>query len=238
MSGLFIHPVIETPSSASRSKISFVVSGKNLKSVDPAWSVPRIAPARHAVKKSSFVTHLPPLISVRLHPCHPDFPSICGNIPISTHGFVVCSVDSTNTKPGSPNSFTFFMIRPNCSSVVVSRTITAELFERPRCGLSTNQLPVFALIISSSSGENKQIVAERRTPPERTASASCIQISYTLIGRRATGSFESPITAYSKCSILSRARRNPSGPGALNPPEIFAPFGRIFDRSKYTRRPA
>ena len=177
ISGLFIHPVIDTPSKASRSKISLVVSGKNLKSVYPAWSVPKIAPARHARKKSSLVTHLPPLISVRLHPCQPDLPSSCGNIPISTHGLVVCSVDSTNTKPGSPNSFTFVMILPNCSGVVLSRTITAELFDRPRCGLLTNQLPVLADIISSSLGENRQIVAERRTPPDSTASAVCIQIS-------------------------------------------------------------
>ena len=49
ISGLFIHPVIDTPRSASRSKIAFVVSGKYVKSVYPACSVPRIAPASHAL---------------------------------------------------------------------------------------------------------------------------------------------------------------------------------------------
>ena len=112
-------------------------------------------------------------------------------MPISTQGLVVCSVDSTKTNPGSPNCLTDSMILPNCSGEVLSLTITAELLERPRCGLSTNQLPVLAVIISSSSGENKQIVADRRTPPDNTASAACIAISYTLIGLMVTDSFES-----------------------------------------------
>ena len=46
--GLFIHPVIETPSRASRSKIFLEVSERNLKSVYPAWSVPRIDAALQA----------------------------------------------------------------------------------------------------------------------------------------------------------------------------------------------
>ena len=46
--GLFIHPVMETPNSASRSNIFFDVSEMNLKSVYPACIVPRIAAARHA----------------------------------------------------------------------------------------------------------------------------------------------------------------------------------------------
>ena len=105
--------------------------------------------------------------------------------------------------------------------------MTAELLERPRCGLSINQLPVFAFIISSSSGEKRQIVAERRTPPDKTASAACMQISYTVMGRRETGSFASITIPCSMCSILSKDLRKPSGPGALNPPEILAPFGLI-----------
>ena len=35
-----------------------------------------------------------------------------------------------------------------------------------------------------------------------------------------------------------QGRRKPSGPGALNPPEIFAPFGLICVRSKKTLRPS
>ena len=71
------------------------------------------------------------------------------------------------------------MILANVSGVASSRTITAELFDLPLCALSMNQLPVFAVIISSSSGEKRQIVADLRTPPDKTASAACIQISYT-----------------------------------------------------------
>ena len=37
---------------------------------------------------------------------------------------------------------------------------------------------------------------------------------------------------------MSSERRSPSGPGALNPPEILAPFGRICVRSKNTLRPS
>ena len=48
ISGLFIHPVIETPSNASRSKIFLDTGLRNLKSVYPACNVPRMAPARHA----------------------------------------------------------------------------------------------------------------------------------------------------------------------------------------------
>ena len=45
----------------------------------------------------------------------------------------------------------------------------------------------------------------------------------------------SPVSIY---SILSSERRSGSGPGALNPPEILAPFGRTCERSKATLRPA
>ena len=83
-----------------------------------------------------------------------------------------------------------------------------------------NQLPVFAFIISSSSGENKQIVADLLTPPDNTASAACIIISYAVIGFNANGSLESNTIPCNKCSILSKDLRKPLGPGALNPPEI------------------
>ena len=128
------------------------------------------------------------------------------------------------------------IISLNCVRVISSRTITAELLERPRCGLSTNQLPVFAVIISSSSAEKRQIVADRRTPPAKTASAACIAISYTSIARRRFSPFR--IRDWIRCSILSNAFRKGSGPGALNPPLIIAPLGRTCCRSKYTLRPA
>ena len=99
-----------------------------------------------------------------------------------------------------------------------------------------NQLPVLALVISSSSAENRQIVAERRTPPASTASAACIAISYTSIGRRRSA--PAKIRDCTRCSILSSALRSGSGPGALKPPEIIEPFGRICVKSKYTRRPS
>ena len=178
-SGLFIQPVIDAPISASLSKIFLLVSPRNLKSVYPAWSVPSIEAALQALKNSSFDVHLPPFISVKLQPCQPDFPLICGNIPISTHGLVVCSFEFTNTKPGSPNSLTLCISLLNSSGEDSSLTITAELFDLPLCGLSINQLPVFAFIISSSSGEKRQIVADLRTPPLNTASAVYMTISYT-----------------------------------------------------------
>ena len=49
MSGLFIHPVIDTPNNASLSNISFDIGCINLKSVYPACKVPSIAAALHAL---------------------------------------------------------------------------------------------------------------------------------------------------------------------------------------------
>ena len=57
------------------------------------------------------------------------------------------------------------------------RETTAELFDAERCGCFSNQLPVLADIISSSSGEKRQIVAERRMPPLSTARAVNMQMS-------------------------------------------------------------
>ena len=181
---------------------------------------------------------MPPFISVKLQPCQPDLPLIWGNIPISTQGLVVCSRDWTKTNPGSPNCFTDSIILWNCSSLASSRTITAELLDLPLWGLSTNQLPVLAFIISSSSAENKHIVADLRTPPDNTASAACIAISYTCIGFTGWGSFESSTIPWRRYSILSSDLLNPSGPGALKPPDILAPFGLICVRSKNTLRPS
>ncbi|OQC26733.1 MAG: hypothetical protein BWX70_02313 [Verrucomicrobia bacterium ADurb.Bin070] len=84
---------------------------------------------------------------------------------------------SVQTKPGSPNSLTDFMSLVNCSRGVWLRSSTAELLERARCGFSVNQLPVLAVAIPSSSGEKRQIVALRRTPPESTASEACMRMS-------------------------------------------------------------
>ena len=69
-------------------------------------------------------------------------------------------------------------MRPaNCSRVVAPRNSMAELLERARCGFSMNQFPVFAVAISSSSGEKRQMQALRRTPPESTASEACMRMS-------------------------------------------------------------
>ena len=61
--------------------------------------------------------------------------------------------------------------------VVWLRSRMAELFDRARCGFSVNQLPVLAVAMRSSSGEKRQIVALRRTPPESTASEACMRMS-------------------------------------------------------------
>src|SRR4051812_49624637 len=98
-------------------------------------------------------------------------------MPISTQGLTTSSVESDQTNPGSPNSLTDSINFAKSSAVVLSRNNRAELLERPLCGLLIYQSPVFALTISVSLGENKQIVADRRTPPDITASAACIIIS-------------------------------------------------------------
>ena len=113
---------------------------------------------------------------------------------------------------------------------VVSLSNNAELFDRPLCGFSMNQFPVFAFAISSSSGENKQIVADRLTPPDKTASETCITISYATIGLNLV--LPSANSALIKVSILISANCNASGPGALNPPEINEPLGLIFSKLK------
>src|SRR5262252_3605085 len=131
-----------------------------------------MAAALAARAKSSLHLIFRPLISHRLHICQPVSPvSQCtGHMPISTQGFTTNSVLSLHTKPGSPNSLTLSMSLRNCLRVVFSRNNNAELFERARWGFSANQLPVLAVAISISSAENRQMVAERRTPPDNTAS--------------------------------------------------------------------
>ncbi len=138
-----------------------------------------IAAALAAMAKSCSVLHFLPLISQRLHACHPvNIVSIStGYIPISTQGLTTNSVLSAQTKPGSPNSRTNSMRVAKVSLLVSPRTSKAELFDLPRWGLSMNQLPTFAVAISMSSGENKQIVADLRTPPDKTASEACIIMS-------------------------------------------------------------
>ena len=62
--------------------VSFDIKGK---SVYPTWSVQRADATSQALKKSSFVLHLPPLISTRQQNCQPLRPSgVDGNIEIST----------------------------------------------------------------------------------------------------------------------------------------------------------
>ena len=141
--------------------------------------MPIIVAALAASKNSSSVFTFEQLIVDRLHACQPDLPvsSQTGQNEISTHGLTRSSVLSDQTKPGSPNSLTDCISSENCSFVVSSRTNKAELFDRPRCGFSANQLPVLACAISLSSGENTAIVADLLTPPEITASALCIIIS-------------------------------------------------------------
>ena len=131
-----------------------------------------------ASKKSTSSLILEQLMVDRLQACQPDLPSSSyAHIPISQQGFTSNSGLSAKTKPGSPNSLTDFIRSENCCRVVSPLTNNAELLERPRCGFSTNQLPVLAEDISVSSGLKSAIVALRRTPPEITASAECMTIS-------------------------------------------------------------
>ena len=147
-------------------------------------------------------------------------------MPISTQGFTISSVESDHTNPGSPNSLTDCMSSENCSLVVSPRNNRAELFDRPRCGFSINQLPVLALAISSSSAEKTQIVALRRTPPLITASAPNITMSYASMGLIFFCPFL--IALSSVFLILVRAFLSGSGPGALPPLDFrYAPAGRI-----------
>ena len=109
--------------------------------------------------------------------------------------------------------------------VLSLRASTAELFEAERCGCWSNQLPVLAFIISSSSGEKRQMVAERRMPPASTAFAMNMLTSYTSMGRRAR-----PAAAVRISPTRSSAFRSGRWPGAL-PPEVLssAPRGRIAE---------
>ena len=116
---------------------------------------------------------------MRLQNCTPDLLVISskGTKEISAHGLKPSASELAKTKPGSPNCLVDSIICVKSSFVVSSLTKRTELLERPRCGFSLNQFPVFAVSISLSFLENKAIVALLLTPPEITASAACIRMS-------------------------------------------------------------